>query len=140
MYYIVGDYERYYLPYITIERAYNNSASSLRMGRGTYVAFPELETKEINELSLRMFVRPDQADSIIVGVMSDPEDLSTFRSLRGVYVKDAETWSEVVADLSDYTPSGNGESEHIAIYTPRDIEWYVDSVVIDLSDPCPKVS
>ena len=140
VYYIVGDYERYYLPYITIERAYNNSASSLRMGRGTYVAFPELETKEINELSLRMFVRPDQADSIIVGVMSDPEDLSTFRSLRGVYVKDAETWSEVVADLSDYTPSGNGESEHIAIYTPRDIEWYVDSVVIDLSDPCPKVS
>ena len=140
VYHIEGDYDRYYLPYIAIERAYNNSTSSLRMGRGTYVAFPELETKNLNELSLRMFVRPDEADSIVVGVMSDPEDFSTFRSIRGMYVKEAETWSEVVVDMADYTPSADGAADHVAIYTPRDIEWFVDSVVIDLSDPCPKVS
>ena len=140
VYHIETDYEHYYLPYITVERSYNNSASSLKMGRGTYVAFPELENKNIAELSLRMFVRPDEADSILVGVMSNPDDLSTFRTIKGVYVRDAEVWSEVVADLSAYTASGNGATDRIAIYTPRDIEWFVDSVVIDLSDPCPKVS
>ena len=77
-------------------------------------------------------------DRIIVGVMSDPTDASTFVPVDTVYPgTPASTWVERTVIFSSY--SGNGQ--HIAFkneFNTSNTNTYVDNLVIELAPSCPR--
>lgn len=103
----------------------------------SYVAFPKLEN--IKEAKLSFYVRVQGEDEsflehshLVIGVMSDPHDLSTFDSIAAVEADSYEEWKRCEVYFSQY----QGEGKYPAM---RDYGDYtlVDDVLFEEISGCP---
>ena len=94
----------------------------------------------INTLEASFMYRANYStDMLIVGVISNPDDATTFVAVDTVYpdATTATNWVERAVDFDQYT--GNGQ--YIAFknaYTTSTAYAYIDNLVIDIIPTCPK--
>ena len=130
-------------PYITTT---NNSApGSLYFYTGTSGTYSMAITPEfdasipINTLQASFMYRAsNSSDKLIVGVISDPNNASTFVPVDTVYPDaTAANWVEKIVFFNQYTDDG----QYIAFknaYTTTSAYAYIDNLVIELIPSCPK--
>ena len=103
---------------------------------------PEFDaTLSVNTLHASFMYRGSYAtDRMVVGVMTNPTDASTFVAVDTVYpASTPSTWVEREVFFGNYTGSG----AYIAFkneYTSTYCYSYIDSLVVDLMPTCPKPS
>lgn len=99
-----------------------------------YVATPELSGVQVKDLQIRFesvvherWAAP--SSSIIVGVMTDPEDKATFEAVDTITVTRNFTYEEFVVSFASYTGSG----KHIAFLSefPVDNHFTIEDLVIE---------
>lgn len=74
----------------------------------TILATPYINVQDLSALRLKFYLRaPTVGNGIIVGVVSDPTDATTFHALDTLFVDNADTWELKVAHFANYT--GNGK-------------------------------
>lgn len=104
----------------------------------TYVALPEM-IENVADLQVTFMMKPATAtETIRVGVMSDPYDISTFETVKEVTSKYPDRFYEFVVTFDSY----KGKGRHIAFYNPRQAvssSVYIDSVVVE-RNTCLKAS
>ena len=111
---------------------------------GTYgdyqcVSLPPVDTAvSVAALQLSFWIRATintYIPKLIVGVMTDPDNISTFEAVDTVTYMGGAAWGEVTVPLSAYT--GNGR--FVAIKAERDTGYwsaYFDDVVLDYITTC----
>lgn len=105
------------------------------------IVLPGVDTMAlpINELQLTfwaMATSTSYSPELIIGVMSNPNDINTFVPVRRVIAP--STWTAFVTDFSTYTGTGN----YVAIRANRGTSsWYayVDDITLDRIPSCPTV-
>ena len=110
--------------------------------REVAVCHPIDATIPINTLTVYFKMRYSTLDNngIQVGVMSDPNDFSTFVPIGNRQTLSAvDTWEEKAVDLIDY--SGNGKYIALAAIAPASeyARAYVDDFIINYTPNCPNV-
>lgn len=131
-------------PYISSTSYQGAGAMYFQTGTsGTYnmAITPEFdESIELNTLQATfMYKGSYTSDRLIVGVISNPIDISTFVPIDTVYpdANSATTWIEKEVNFSSY----EGEAHYIAFlnqYTTTYAYGYMDNLVISLIPACPK--
>ncbi len=108
------------------------------------VALPGVDpaVASVNTLELSFWVRMNYENypgTFIVGVMTDPTDVSTFEAVGDPLQVSGTEWSEVEISLSSYTGSG----QYVAIRANRvdGVFWsaYVDDITLSRIESCPAV-
>ncbi len=134
-----------YYPYIskTTSLAHNGqgvlSFGSISLANEFYFALPVVgDNVPVSELQMAFWLKAgsNYTDTLEVGVMSDPEDISTFVKVSDIYVK-TNTYKEYIVSLAGYT--GNGK--HIALRKPAGLKhyYYIDDIKVDYISACAKV-
>ena len=113
---------------------------------GTYgdyeiVVLPAIDvtTHPINTLQLKFWARSSSSSyypSFQVGVMTDPNNASTFQVVGNVSVSNSTQWEEFTTGLANYSGSG----QYVAIRSLRSL-WtaYVDDITLEQAPSCPNV-
>ena len=106
----------------------------------SYLASPEFDASiPVNGLQVRFWVYKTSTPYYIqVGVMSDPNDYSTFEQVSGDITPDATgTWQLKTVNLDQY--SGNGH--YVAFRVPQSYSSfiYIDDIAIDVIPSCEHV-
>lgn len=118
----------------------NNVTTPIPAGKYAYVATPALadtlnEDFALNQCIVRFWTTIYQntgrkyAHSLTVGVMTDPEDITTFVPIDTVSVWGTSTFQENIVDLSSY----DGEANYVAFISSFDTQniIYLDDVNIE---------
>ena len=115
---------------------YNNAATAA--SRICSWATLPLTESPINTLQLSFWAYKTSANygNIIVGVMSNPDDLSTFDTIVSLQVSDLSTWENFEVPLNGYTGSG----QHLALLSAAAAlnYVYIDDITLDLLPACPR--
>lgn len=90
----------------------------------TMLALPAV-TEDIKELSLSFKALQNSSDQLIVGVVSDVNDPSTFVAVDSISCAAKYVWEDVTVNFSHYT----GKGKHFAFRVPS--AWYSASFIID---------
>lgn len=102
----------------------------------SYLALPAFDEEvEMNNLLLSFYVNASSTDyPIEVGVMTDPENYSTFTTISQFSTSQENEWELVEISTADYT--GNGR--YLALRTPAgDYSYmYVDDIYVDVIPSC----
>ncbi len=108
---------------------YNNSTTT-----DFYTVLPEVSV-DANTLDVAFDLYFDMADSLIVGVMSDPADASTFSPVVTLYSADYNLYeyNNVTAQLADYTGAGHYVAFKVA-GTNSDAYIYVDNLTLKVRE------
>ena len=138
-------------PYVYASAAHNGSRGLywyLTTTTGTYgdyeaVVLPPVNpvTNPVNTLQLSFWARPSSTSYspiFYVGVMTDPEDITTFQYVDTVYVTNSTVWQFFEVPLSSYT--GNGRYVAVRANRPSSA-WYAyfDDVLLENMPNCPRV-
>ena len=138
-------------PYITSTNAPGSAGGSMYMycydynmvGYYTYFAITPIDTTALSFDSLQTTFKVYQSSNynspVIVGVMTDPADMSTFVPIDTVYSTTTGTWQPFEVLLSPYT--GNGA--HLAFVTKivgssTTVCPYIDDVSLEIIPSCPR--
>ena len=122
----------------TMFSMYSNSGSTNQ--QQMWVALPKMAAA-IDSLQIEFYVKgysASQNSMLQVGVMTDPEDLSTFEVVDSINVI-ATAWKGAVVKFDQY----KGQGKHIAI--KRDYErdgfaqYYLDDITVDYIKDCDKL-
>lgn len=105
-----------------------------------YVALPEM-AEPLEKLQLQFYAKPAGSayvgDTIFVGVMSDPEDISTFDTIATCrFAK--EGYQEFIIRLNTY----KGEGKHLAFAAAKGKDTrtiYMDNIIVDYLSDCEKI-
>ena len=129
-----------YYPYLySSEGYYYNGDASLYLIAGTsssypdetYVAFPDMDTESISDLQITFALRCSYTDDTLsVGVMTDPNDITTFERVAKVTATEKSTFCEAVVRFDQY----KGDGRYIALYMNPSSSFesfHIDSVVIE---------
>jgi hypothetical protein len=103
----------------------------------TYLVLPALNAP-INTLEVSLWAFNSSSystPSINVGVMSDPEDFSTFSSIGVIEPTEANVWQSASVRLNNYS----GTAKYIAIAQPDNTSGtiYIDDLSVAVIRPCP---
>ncbi|MBR3724750.1 MAG: fibronectin type III domain-containing protein, partial [Bacteroidales bacterium] len=117
---------------------YNNTTTTT-YGDYQCIVLPELDSSiSIDSLQLTFWARASTASYtpiFVIGVMTDPDDISSFVGVDTVPVSLGTTWMPVEAPLNTYTGTGR----YIAVKADRSTaSWYayVDDFTIDYAPTC----
>ena len=110
-------------------------------GSGTYniATTPLFDASSIpiNELMAQFYYKNTNAtDKLTIGVMSDPNNASTFDSITTIIAPIENTWAEYEVNFNSYTGTG----QYIAFkneYTTTTARAYIDDLVVDIMPLCP---
>ena len=135
----VGSTEWTFWPKLTNSSSYSYHGNSLQFNSpygdmyDNYLALPPMAEK-LSELEFSMYVYAHNTSHIMaIGVMTDPEDLSTFDTVMEFRPEQSGVHEEVIAHFSNYKGSGR----HIAIRT--DGAFNVDEISVNVKGTCAKV-
>lgn len=120
-----------------------NSHNSLYLSAGTSGTYniavmqPVDESLPVNMLRAKfMYKAGKSTDRLIVGVMTDPDDASTFVAVDIVApASSATSWVQRIVDFSNYNDMGR----YIAFknaYTSATCQAYIDNLDVDIMPPC----
>ena len=117
--------------------------SSLKVSNITLVS-PEMNVTSLSNYMISGWVysTQDSASTIDIGVLIDPNDISTYEIIASVDVLNSNTWTEFVAyfnvlNTEDYEDFVNAKYVTIAC---SDNTYYFDNVSIEAIPNCPKPS
>ena len=129
-------------PYATNSYAHTGSLSLYAYstsGCYSYVVLPVLAPAiDSLEVSFWLFNAYSYTTcEVNVGVMTNPEDISTFVSQGTISLTDINTWVPVHVKLNNY----HGNGRYIAIVSPSSVSSnpYIDDILVDYIRPCPRV-
>lgn len=119
------------------------SVTPIRNGVYSYACLPEVEVEDISKLSVSFTTinfKPHLSDrfSVIVGVMTDPNDKTTFSAVDTVDVESMRVYEEWVVSLKNY--KGNGKFiAFMSDFVESNI-FCMDNLKIDYSPEIMKVN
>ena len=102
----------------------------------SWMALPAFDTYLNNlQVSFSLYKTSTADYPLIVGVMTNPNDLSTFDTISIVNCSYANQWQDFIVPLSLY----EGEGQYIAFVSPNGVAScnYIDSIVVDYVSSCP---
>ena len=104
-----------------------------------YAAMPAFE-EELSNLILTFWNKSSSTSytgQVIVGVMDNPNDISTFTAVQ-TCTPNGTTWTEQTVGFGNY----NGTGRYIAFYVPQGTTNYVylDDITVDMAPSCPAVT
>ena len=120
---------------------HNTAGEPGRSARRDYVALPLMEAP-VNQLQVSFFTKPTLGASLIVGVLPNLADTTSFIPVDTITAqeKDANVWGEHVVRFSDY--AGTLPDGHIMFrmgaYYEKTTSVYVDNVEVDYASDCLK--
>lgn len=132
-----------YAPKTSTLRRVGTTGAALRMqsspanGNYAYAILPELTTTNATNalmLSFRMLATTLSCGTVEVGVMSDPENLSSFTSMGSVAVSSANVFENFDYALMSYT--GTGRYIALRANTTDSVCVYIDNVVVSVTPSC----
>ena len=101
----------------------------------SYAASPRIAGKPLNELQVRFKGRSTTLDYyILVGVMTNPSDISTFVKVDSICAATAFNWEDFTIPLSKY--SGNGKYVAFKVGDKALSYFYIEDVVIEAIPDC----
>ncbi|MBR1564686.1 MAG: fibronectin type III domain-containing protein [Paludibacteraceae bacterium] len=119
-------------------------STAIPAGEYVYGATPEMNCEDITKLSVTFwgtserYVGEDYAGGIIVGVMTNPEDFSTFVAVDTCYMTQEYEHNKFVVDLKDYKGyESEGKTtygKYVAFasnFKDKKNIFYVDNVLVD---------
>ncbi len=149
-----GDARSYYSPDTTAALIFSGGTTSspstfIPADRYVYMATPALadSTKEdfhVNQCQVHFWstvythTGRQYGRSIVVGVMDDPDDITTFVPVDTVSVWGNKTFVENIVDLGSY--SGSGAYVAFVSNFDRDNLFYIDNLTIEYRKPVNKVT
>lgn len=110
-------------------------STDIPAGQFVYAATPELNVPSLQNVFVSFWgtayqsVGPDYASGIIVGVMTDPEDFTTFVPIDTCYVKEDRVHKKFGVSLAQYA----GEGKYLAFasdFKDKDNRFYIDNILI----------
>ena len=113
-----------------------NLTTDIPAGQYVYAATPELNVPSLQNVFVSFWgtanqsVGPDYASGIIVGVMTDPEDFTTFQPIDTCYIYSDRTHNKFGISLAQYT----GEGKYVAFasdFKDKNNRFYIDNIRID---------
>ena len=121
---------------------YWNNSTSTSYGDYQAITLPSINvyTYPTNTLQLYFWVRRVSGNPVIkVGVMSDPDDITTFTLIDSVNVTTDQAWHEYMVSLENYT--GSGEFVALRADRPESGSWtvYLDDITLEQRPACPRV-
>ncbi len=127
-----------YYPYVSTSYHAEGSKSLYFYGySGTYYCYAVMPLFEspIRDLmiTLKLYKTSSSYGSIEVGIMTDPEDISTFTSLNTFQPEQLSTWEEFTTTFRNY----NGNGRFIAFLQRSTYYTYLDDITIDFAPTCP---
>lgn len=127
-------------PYLSTSYAYSGSKSIYFYSSGNYYSYLALPAIGIAMDSLQVSFaayKTSATYSILVGVMTDPDDFSTFDQIAEVSPSAVNTWQMFEIPLNGYT----GHGQYIAFAcTGATSVMYLDDVEVSYLSPCPRPS
>lgn len=114
-------------------------SSDIPAGQFVYAATPELNTPDLSKVFVTFWgtayqsVGDNYASGIIVGVMTDPEDFTTFVPIDTCYVKTDRTHNKFGVSLAKYA----GEGKYVAFasdFKDKNNRFYIDNILIQTSN------
>ncbi len=148
-----GNARAYYSPDTTaaviFSGAFGSPSTFIPADRYVYVATPALadtlnDDFAINQCQVHFwstvytYTGRQYGRSILVGVMEDPEDITTFQPVDTVSVWGNKTFQENIVDLSNY--EGNGTFLAFVSNFDRDNLFYIDNVTVEYIPDVNKVT
>lgn len=136
-----------YLPYVYKSATYASSGTNTyRVNESSsyapaYVASPEIDIDHMKNLAVTFNVYSSTSYYFVFGVMSDPEDLSTFVPIDSV--KGTGKSVQFTYDLSEYADSIPATAKYCAWrgrYAAADLFYLDDVSIIKVTCPLPKPS
>ena len=131
-------------PYVYGTNAYNGNADLYFYSSSTTYSIAvlpmvDINTYPMNELQVSFMMRSGTPSSgrMVVGLMTDPSDITTFEAIDTVYNTISGDYEPMEVLFSDYT----GDAAYVAlkmINLSSTSAIYVDSVVLDYVPSCPK--
>ena len=106
-------------------------------GHYAYAATPELNIESVSMLKATFwgtsytYTCADFAAGIIVGVMTDPEDFSTFVAVDTVYVRESRMLDRFTVHFDTYTGTGKYIA-FVSNFIDKENVFYIDDLTIDL--------
>ena len=138
-------------PYVANYSDYNHTPGGLRgtywyssTTTGTYgdylcISLPPVDTAvSVASLQLTFWMRATSnsyTPTIMVGVMTDPDNVSTFEVVDTITYTGGAAWGEVTVPLSAYT----GLGRHLALKAERSLDYWsacVDDITLDYITTC----
>ena len=113
--------------------------TNIPAGQYVYAATPELNVESLSNVFVSFWgtayqsVGDNFASGIIVGVMTDPEDFSTFVPIDTCYVKEDRVHKKFGVSLAQYA----GEGKYLAFasdFKDKDNRFYIDNILIKESN------
>lgn len=113
--------------------------TNIPAGQYVYAATPELNVESLSNVFVSFWgtayqsVGDNFASGIIVGVMTDPEDFTTFVPIDTCYVKEDRVHKKFGVSLAQYA----GEGKYLAFasdFKDKDNRFYIDNILIKESN------
>lgn len=110
----------------------NVTSTAASFPNETYLALPDMDVADLSEVQMTFLLKANQiqADMLEVGVMTDPDDLTTFEKYADVNVRERHKYCEIIVPFDGYKGSGR----HIAFHlkpAKGQTQYYVDSIVVE---------
>ncbi|MDO4190381.1 MAG: choice-of-anchor J domain-containing protein [Bacteroidales bacterium] len=130
----------YYSNYPCLSTTYSQSPSNSFMiscyddnntGLYTYAATPQLAGTPVSQMELEFYYRCSSG-SFVVGVMTDPEDISTFTAVKTITPTVTNNWTSDVVSFAVYTGTGR----YVAFKATGTVSFYIDNVDIHKTAAC----
>lgn len=112
--------------------------TSIPAGQYVYAATPELNVPSLQNVFVSFWgtayqaVGEDYASGIIVGVMTDPEDFTTYVPVDTCYIYGSQEFNKFGVSLAKY----QGEGKYVAFasdFKDKDNRFYIDNIAIKAS-------
>ena len=113
-------------------------STDIPAGQFVYAATPELNVPSLQNVFVSFWgtayqsVGPDYASGIIVGVMTDPEDFTTFVPVDTCYISNSKEFNKFGVSLASY----QGEGKYVAFasdFKDKNNRFYMDNILIKAS-------
>lgn len=117
----------------------NSTSTAIPAGNYVYGATPELKVEKIQDVFVSFWgtayqsVGEDFASGIIVGVMTDPQDIETFVAVDTCYIRNSQEFNKFGVSLAAY----QGEGKYVAFvsaFPDKKNLFFIDNVLIKASN------
>ena len=110
-----------------------NTSTYIPAGQWEYAATPELNVESLKDVVVSFWgtsydnFKENSAHGIIVGVMTNPADFSTFVAVDTCYINETKSFNKFAVSLKDYS----GEGKYVAFasnFGDKDNIFFVDNI------------